>query len=223
MNSTKRNHGIDLFKFGAMLYIVGYWHLFNYVDLFDNYNNIATNLFTRLCLGYFVLVSGYFASIKFQKTKIIKFYVTKILRIYPMYFAAVLLFYFLGINSLDKTITAATLIAMFYPPVPWTLWFITMMMVLYIITPVIIKSIGFFNVSSVHRIVVLLLPVIFVLLVYSYWSGYLDLRLVLYFIPFAYGILLGYNNTDIRQKKYLQTLLFVVSIFIAAFFYDDNK
>ena len=55
----KKLKSLDYLRSFSMLYIVGYWHLFNYTDAFPQYSNAVTYTMTLIVLGLFVLISGF--------------------------------------------------------------------------------------------------------------------------------------------------------------------
>jgi surface polysaccharide O-acyltransferase-like enzyme len=59
---TQRNIGIDLLRAVSLLYIVSYWHMFNYTNPFPLYNNFLTDIITRTILAVLVLISGFYAA-----------------------------------------------------------------------------------------------------------------------------------------------------------------
>jgi len=96
MNDMQRNLGVDLFKFFAVFWVVGYWHIFNYVDFFPSYKNIVTNNLTRIALGFFVFVSGLYCGNSLQDRSHFQFIIDRLIHLYPLYLLAIFLF-FLGV------------------------------------------------------------------------------------------------------------------------------
>lgn len=129
----KKLVSIEYLRALSMLYIVGFWHLFNYTDAFPGYKNIVTSNLTLVVLALFVLVSGFLIGITTVKQTEFRepaaywnFYKKRLLRIYPLYALAVGIFYLYGINDAAISIGALTLVSMLWGEAPKTLWFITM-------------------------------------------------------------------------------------------------
>lgn len=136
-----RNHAIDILRALSVLYIVGYWHLFNYIQGFPH-ANYYTEALTYTILGTFTFASGYLLAgraLGGGVAGLLAFYRRRLLRIYPLY--AIALVIFVGIGLVDATIAtrAALLVSMLLPPAPPTLWFITMIMSFYLIAPLLIN------------------------------------------------------------------------------------
>ena len=184
-----RDAAIDMIKGACMLYIVGYWHLFNYTTAFPEYTNPGTTRLTVSILGLFTLVSGYLMGKKemaLTKRNVMAFYRSRLLRIYPPFFMAMLLFLAMGAMSTSTFIKGATLVGMFNGPPPPTLWFITMIMCFYAAAPVLISLRAQFLQYSVTVGTVLIFL----------WAGLMlthgvDARIFMYFPAFALGVFLG--------------------------------
>lgn len=214
--------GIDLFKFLAIFYIVSYWHMFNYVNVFDDYNNIFTDIFTRILLGYFVFVSAFFAGKALAKKSIKGYIKDKIVRIYPLYLLAILTFFMLGISSNFSLFTAVFSLSMFIKPAPWTLWFITMIMMFFLISPLFLR---FLNLST-YKMFGLLTSLFVVYYIYDIFIGRLDYRLYMYTLPFVFGFLESSNDKNSISKimsKAQLVIAFCIGIYIAFHFYQSHS
>ena len=100
MDKGERLVFIDYIKVFSTLYIVGYWHLFNYTTFFPEYNNAITNALAKIVLGLLVFVSGFFAGKSAKRSSsIAEFYIKRLVRIYPLYVLAVMFFYRDGLND----------------------------------------------------------------------------------------------------------------------------
>ena len=61
----KINLTINLIRALSIMYIIGFWHLFNYTDAFFSYKNVITIRLTYIVLGVFYsAISGYFIGLK---------------------------------------------------------------------------------------------------------------------------------------------------------------
>ncbi|MBE9203854.1 acyltransferase family protein [Synechocystis salina LEGE 06099] len=126
---------IDILRAISMLWIVGYWHLFNYTEAFSYYDNNLTKFVTYVALGLFVFISGYLIGVKEEfrtVEQVKKFLVKKIFRIYPLYAVALLITSYRGPDSSDTIVKGLGLISMFWKPAPLTFWFISMIINFYL-------------------------------------------------------------------------------------------
>ncbi len=190
MNSSARILYIDYLRAICVLYIVGYWHLFNYTSYFRDYDNVYTRVATLIILGLFVFISGYLLAVNYgDKASVGTFFLKRFLRIYPLYALAVAMFYYYGINDADVLVKSLYLISMYQGPPPYTLWFITMLMAFYLITPILMLA-------SRNDFVFLLFTLgpLIATAIYSFNTDGVDLRLLLYYPCFCAGIYCARNG-----------------------------
>lgn len=143
MQEKTRNLQFDVARAIAVLYIVGYHHLLSgYVD--SSIHDALTNDFTRMLvnpvLGLFMFLSGFFLSKYsfFDSSSVLFFYRKRFLRFYPLFFIAALGMFMGGmIKTLPDFLKAVTGLSVFFPPQPMTLWFLSMLLVFYLLTPII--------------------------------------------------------------------------------------
>jgi len=220
----RRNFGIDLLRSLSILYIVGFWHLLNYTNAISHYNNIITYRITWIVLGTFVLISGYFIGKKLNRQdNLLTFYKKRFIRIYPPYFIAIIVFAVLGLSDLTTSIKAIFSISMFVLPAPPTLWFIAMLILFYIITPLckMISTKGFV------KYLFLYISLITILFGFEYFSHllfhyyYLDVRVAVYLAPFMTGIYIA-NNSIVKTNLKFITIGTVIVFTISYYFDSDN-
>ncbi len=198
----KRNIGIDLLRGFSILYIVGYWHMLEYTRAVPHFNNFFTHSLVAVVLGVFVLISGYLIGSKNLSLDIRslgRFYGKRLLRIYPLYILAMELFLHLRMMPRATAIKAFYLTSMFWKPAPPTLWFITMILLLYVVAPLLVVAS-----RSLRPSIFLLwcLVVLFSLMAYSHFTGRLDDRLPYYFPAFALGIFAASRAEDLIVGKF---------------------
>lgn len=140
--SSKRIIELDVARAFAMLYIVGFWHLKDY--LFPNIKEILTfkgsSDITNIMLGSFMFISGILLSkYKFENAKaIVTFLKKRIKRFYLLYCIATLLFYISGIiPNVKLFLTTIFGVSTYILPQPYTLWFLSMLSSFYVITPLV--------------------------------------------------------------------------------------
>jgi peptidoglycan/LPS O-acetylase OafA/YrhL len=186
MAKQTRSLAIDLIKGLSVLYIVGFWHLLNYTNAFPSYDNEITRRLTVIVLGLFVFVSGLLIGNKQLKAEgfdLVGYYRSRLIRIYPPYIIAIACFYFFGISDGYTLMKAAGLVSMFAGPPPPTLWFITMIVFFYVISPALVR----FGQNTPRLIMVCaIVETVFVLL--DVLGSPIDMRISIYFPAFVAGI-----------------------------------
>lgn len=192
-----------------MLYIVGYWHLFNYTEFFPFYSNPVSHKFTQVILGTFCVVSGYLLGFK-QNDAVslitpLKFYKKRFLRIYPLYILSLSCFLFLGLIDFSTAIKAAFLLSMFLEPAPLTLWFISMLLLFYLVTPFLM----YFSSNNIKFLAVSML-IELALITYEHQIGSLDIRILIYFPCFAAGLYISMNSIKMPNNNMKAIIIFAL-------------
>lgn len=198
--TSSKNFGIELLRVMLVLYIVGFWHLLNYTDAIRGYNNIFTSTLTDIVLATFTFISGFFAANKFQeinKKGTVEFFKKKVLRIYPLYLLAIAAFVLLGLSSTTIAAKAIFSLSMLLKPAPQTLWFITMLMLFLLLTPLFVFLAQRLNLKNYWRIVIL---GVLGGSIWYYLFRTIDLRLLLYFPAYMTSILLAQNKLPLAPK-----------------------
>lgn len=211
---NKRDDSIDMLRAISVLYIVGYWHMFNYTQAFPEYNNEVTVRVTVIILGLFVFLSGFLLgrrNVNFNLTDFIWFYKKRIIRIYPLYVGALTLFLFYGLCDRSVWAKGVLSISMFYGPPPPTLWFITMILFFYLVAPFLIAT-----TRSTAKYVLLASSILTTLFCAYMISPTADPRVVIYFPAFALGIY--FSNRDKQVKLSMITSITLSSLVISFFF-----
>jgi len=134
---------VDYLRAGAILYIVGFWHLWEYAPDAPHYQNSFTHTLTFMALGLFVFISGFLlggARVPVNFAGVMSFYGKRLLRIYPLYGLALVVFVLCGLTDWATAAKSATGVVMFFGPSPATLWFVAMLIWFYLLAPVLIIS-----------------------------------------------------------------------------------
>jgi peptidoglycan/LPS O-acetylase OafA/YrhL len=173
----------------SMFYIVGFWHLLDYTNIARWHYNPVTYRLTVGALALFVFISGYLtgrADGALAQGEIWRFYRTRFWRIYLPFVIASGLFLVTGISDVLTLIKGVMLVAMLRPPAPFTLWFLNMLVLFYLIAPLLIRL-------RVNEVVYLGLcaAIVGAMVLYKAETGRIDMRLILYFPCFAAGIFLA--------------------------------
>jgi len=181
-----RSLGVDLLRALCILYIVGYWHLIPYTSALPGYANWFTEGLKFVAMATFVFCSGFLLArqaVTLDPAGLWSFYRRRLLRIYPLYLLTLILFGLVGLASLAQVVDGAILVSMFDPPAMPTLWFITMIMVFYLVAPLLVRF--------AERPVVLLVMTVGLLLALAGEHQLvkpIDLRILVYLPAFALGI-----------------------------------
>lgn len=210
---SERDYGIDLIRGFSVLYIVSYWHLFNYTEAFRAYYNPFTHNLTNIILASFVFVSGYLIAgknLEITWGNVLSFWYKRLIRIYPLYALALLLFYFNNIASKEVLIKGALLVSMFMPPAPPTLWFITMIMLFYLIAPLLIRYV---NNLPIYLVINIILMVIF--------SFAEESKVFIFYPSFALGLWLKANPNWLKKVQEQQFIITVVFTLLYYFHFTE--
>lgn len=145
-----RNIQFDIARFLCVIWIVGFWHLVEYMnsDITTCCINSVTRNITNGVLGTFMFISGFFLS-KYSfrnKTDVLNFFKKRLNRFYLLFFISAVLMYTFGlIPSVGLLFTTIFGLSPFILPQPPTLWFFCMLIGFYAITPLICKCLFFLN------------------------------------------------------------------------------
>lgn len=212
---NSRDMGVDFLRGASILYIVGFWHMLNYTDAIPEYNNLVTYRVTWIVLGTFVFISGYFMGkkeIEIEKKSLMSFYKNRVLRIYPLYLLSLITFTYLGMSDFMTSLKAALVLSMFFKPAPPTLWFITMLMFFYTISPFLMsacRKLKIMNLVMIYFVVSVLLMLYFV------FTRLLDIRILMYLPAFVFGLIVSMDETGVSEKKSCLILALVVGIIVS--------
>lgn len=189
----KRNDVLDATRALCMLWIVGVWHLQEYVVNQNSWNNPYTACITVGVLSMFTFLSGYFLSGKTEGAKGFgQFYKKRLLRFYPLFFVSCLSLFFVSkvagarffqdFRQLGLTLTGLSCFVKPYPP---TVWYFAMLIIFYAVTPLI-------NLIEAKWGKGLLAVGIYSILIFSVQYGEADPRILIYF-PIYGGALIFHD------------------------------
>lgn len=201
----QRDSIVDLLRTSALLYIVGFWHLFEYSDALSFHKTPITGFVTKLCLGLFIFISGYLLGQRYHFqcwAEVWRFYRRRLLRIYPLYAIALTLFLTCGLinaTTYGRALFFTTLLP--YRPLT-TLWFISVIIVCYAVTPLYLHR------YSIGKTVALTLFLVLPLWALVFLTDGVDLRLPLYLPAFAYGLVVGREGAIAQRFNQAKTAAF---------------
>lgn len=202
----------DIVRSLCILWIVGVWHLKDYLP-FDGITDETMRLgelVTTSVLGAFTFISGFF--LKKYKMRSVSdvghFYKKRLLRFGIPYLIAAASIYVASMiggdpwfrNPLNFILSMVGL-SIFYPPLPPTYWYITMLVLFYILTPLMLVP----RRQSVRVALYLVMEILFILL----WQwGVTEDQCMVYFSTYALGLLVG--NKHVALLKGWPTRLGVI-------------
>jgi surface polysaccharide O-acyltransferase-like enzyme len=184
-----RKAPIDVMRAVSMLYIVGFWHLLDYTKVATWHYNPVTYRLTVGALALFVLISGFLTGRTdgpLARGEIWRFYRTRFWSIYLPFLIASGLFLATGVSDALSLFKGVTLVGMLLAPPPFTLWFVNMIVLFYLIAPLLIGLRG-----NKVAYIALCTVIVGAMILYQAATGRLDMRLILYFPCFAAGIFLA--------------------------------
>lgn len=191
---NKRVAFFDCARSLCMLFIVAYWHIYAHFSTPADIPAPWGGSLSRGVLASFFFISAYFLGKK-PVTSVrdaLSFYKKRLLRFYPLYFlsaTSLLLVHYLFkvdyISSFRQYILSLFGLSCFFTPAPKTIWFVSMLIPFYLVTPLI---------NAFRR--VWQKAVCCILIFMAMWGMGLcgipvDSRLALYFPVYSAGIILG--------------------------------
>jgi len=205
---------MDFLRAIAILYVVAVHHLDDYAG--NIYHNKVDIIAIYSFLGLFMFISGYLLSLNTpvnNKSDLWVFFRRRFLRIYPLYILALLLFASCSFISLKGVLIHIFLLNVLLGQSVFTLWFVSILCVLYIIYPIIVYK---YSVAKTAIITALFYGVLALL---KEGFGLVDERLLLYFPLFLLGVVSLKHNLIERyahNRVFIagSALVFAVSIFL---------
>lgn len=214
MTSTIRQSNFELLRIICMVMIVT-WHALGHGGAINNTEISSMNFFIAhilkslavVAVNCYVIISGFFGiDSKFKKTKIMNLY-------------AQVLFYSITISLLFWTsdieqITVEGIIKMAFPVITQTWWFMSVFLVLYLLTPYINKLLKLLNRKEFYMLLITLLLIFVVWPSLPYTKpidkskGYSLYNFILLYMIGAY-IRIYYKNKKIN--KYITLLVYLIS------------
>lgn len=218
MNLNKeRNTTLDIVRALCIIWIVGIWHLQYYFPQIDGLNAIGTKI-TTCALSSFAFMSGLFLGKKNMTIK--DFYIARLKRFYFLYLIACISMIYGGwIVSFKQLFFALTGLSCFILPQIKTLWFFSMMIILYFITPYITYK------AHNRKIMIFIRATLFwiILFILSLITP-IDNRILIYSPFYLIGLITPFEiiNNYLRYK-YMLLISTIILIFLSIFFIFSFK
>lgn len=130
----------------CMLYIIGLWHMQEYLLEHINIVSPITEMITKGVLGTFTFISAYFLGKRPIRRwrDVLDFYKRRLLRLFPLFFisctsflAIHYLFHVDFISGIQQYVLTLVGLSVIFPPAPQTVWYVSMIILFYLITPLI--------------------------------------------------------------------------------------
>lgn len=173
-------------------------------------------------LGTFMFLSGYLLASKYlltTKAEVIGFIKKRFIRLYPLYILALLVFWCFGQISFQSYIWAATGLSTFSKPQVPTLWFISLILIFYIIFT-------FLSNKTIFRIILYSSLILGLMFLLKSMGMEIERRFFYYFPSFVVGIIMGKSKSLIFNSGYFQVfwlLLFCGIVWCFNFFPKMDK
>lgn len=204
-----RNITFDVVRSICMLWIVGFWHIADYVGFNKSLDNWGGYI-TGCTLACFCFISGFFLGTK--RISPTEFYISRFKRFYILFFFAGLTMYLGGwIKGFSQFIFSMTGLSCFILPQPKTLWFFSMMIIFYALTPVILYKTSINPKKCILEKTIRSLFFVCLFILISYFFE-IDIRLPRYFVFYCIGLIIPHSKLELglRYKYYI----FIISLII---------
>ena len=191
-SELKRIDFFDMARVLSMTWVVAFLHLFSSLKDIKPFTSPLSHCITIASLSTFTFISGFFLSKKIEKiTDIKKFYISRFIKLYPLYFLSCLsmhIAYLIRKNpqmmNFRQFILSILGLSTIIGPSPITLWYFSMLLLFYAITPLICLL------NNVYYKIIFVFIIMF-LIAESKMIIKADSRLLLYFHVYAIGIFAG--------------------------------
>ena len=183
----KRDITFDIFRGLCMLWIVGVWHLSEYTSLGGRPFGSIGSYITICVLSSFTFMSGFFLGKK-QTLNVSDFYINRFKRFYILFLLASGILFLGGwYVNISQFIYSIMGIGIFSPKQPGTIWYMSMLLFFYLITPAIINN----KIKGYKKIIsgVFFLAIFFMMEHYNYINHWC----CFYFVFYLLGLLFPFN------------------------------
>ena len=190
---------IDIARALCMIWIVAFWHLGPRLG-YNIQKDVCYETITYISLAAFTFYSGLFLGKK--EISAFDFYKKRFIRFYPLFFMVCVLMYMShgGIKSLLHLFYALTGLSIFIPPHTPVLWYMDMLLVFYVITPVMLES-KYLTIGGGKTVNILIRAFILYSLFYV-MSCYTRMEGILQYFPFyIVGMIIPINSVQIGSFK----------------------
>lgn len=214
----KRDYTFDIARALSMFYIICIWHLANYTNTFSMIP-YGGDFITNAALGLFMFISAYLLEKKysFNNNNDLKlFFKKRVLRIMPLFGLSLLLFLLFKTITFKQAILSLFGLSTFILPQPPTLWFVSMIIIFYILFPIL-------SMRKKNINIICFVSIYVILYVIHLCSELVDTRFFYYFPCFMLGILLSkYNKEDFINLKSVIISIIIILLTIKLYLASEN-
>lgn len=205
----ERNYGLDMAKCLCMIWVIGILHLSQYLgnEYYLWYTIIGCNI-TYAALGTFSLIGGLLIGSRYTLNtfnNVCVFYKKRILRFYPLFIIATILLCIIHLNDIESSIAGLLGYSSFITKQPMTLWYISMMLIFYLITPLILNKHKYIS-GLLLLVLFCVYKIIFVL----------DIRFIynisLYILGLIVADKINFTINTLRNKQVCFTMVLIYSL-----------
>ena len=214
----QRNVVFDIARALCIIWIVCFWHMNDMIvpsQRFYDLNICPQILYiTNGVLACFTFISGFFLSKKIIKEKrdVSSFYAKRFFRFFIPLLITCMLFCIGGWLSPLQVISTCCGVAQLLPsPYPLTVWYLSMLILFYILTPLILLM----NKRYYRGCAIVFIYI--VLLLYHYFVQHVDERLLLYYWFYFIPFIIQFNKSSL-----IIIFVVVVCMTLGSVFYKEN-
>ncbi len=180
-------------------------------------------IITRGVLSCFTFLSGFFLGKK--QISVESFYKSRLLRFWPLLFLSATSMYIMGlIDNTYAYLGTITGLSCFVMPWAFTLWYFSMLIFFYAITPLLLyKDNHPLKTHRVTNIIIRGVVILILLTLYSQFNTETE-RLIPYYVFYVLGIITPYSMMGRLKKIYIQvvfTVLSIASIYVDLLFKEE--
>ncbi|MDN0066640.1 acyltransferase family protein [Bacteroides gallinaceum] len=176
----------DIMKALCVIEIVAFWHMLDYTPLIYTKVPWGEQL-TFTGLSAFTFASGFFLGKK--QISAIPFYKSRLKRFMIPLLGSLLIFYFLHLTSLKAVCLAPIGLSCFIGPMPLTLWYFSMIILFYWVTPLLLWRV--WSMSPLERTMNVVVRSIMIYLIMVLAN--VEERVQMYFFFYILGIIVNLN------------------------------
>ena len=214
----KRVASLDLARVVCMLYIIGVWHLNNYLSPAYQFSPLANDILsgvTVAALGTFSYISGYLLReyTFHSRSDVAFFYRKRFIRFWPLFALSAVSLFLMHWMDAGQFFFGVSGLALFTPSPLRTLWYISMLMSFYAITPLVRWKISNQTVSLGRFFCLSAMLLVFYLL---FLKGIVDPRYLMYSPVYIWGLF----SKDLKFSKsqwlgvLLSSILLITLVFV---------
>ena len=200
--------GFDIARVFSMFYVIAVYHILGYTTIL--YHNPLILSLVYSSLGTFTFLSSFLLTSRYSfegREAIVLFYKKRVLRIYPLFLISSVLLLIIGFNDITSTIKGLLGISPLWGPHPRTLWYVSMLLLFYAVTPLLSKGTLIKKVSTY-----LVLNFLFAILSVSLSS--VNIATFVYFAIYFIGVIIGSHYKEKVMAALFEPKLILVSLVI---------